>query len=238
VCNQISDRIQLIQARPLVPTVKERTVEDIGEIGNILIKQLVAQDDKRPRTQQTTLGVSSLGGCRRQAWHTIRGDVAENNNLLRLASIMGTAIHKAIEDAFPFGEYEKEIRVEVDNLPIGNVDLYIPHLKAVVDWKTTVVRNLVKFPTTQQRWQVQVYGYLLERVGKRVETVTLVAIPRDSDERSIKVHTEPYDESVALEALAWLDDVKQRTEPPAPERPVNFCKHYCKFYGIQCGGIE
>lgn len=229
MCNQIADRMAF--------TRRENGLETVADIGKVLMKHLTAQDNARPRTKQTTVGVSSLGGCRRQAWHMLQGDIGENTNTLRLASIMGTAIHKTIEDALPFGEFEKEIRVQVDGLPVGNVDLYIPKLKAVVDWKTTTLKKLDYFPSRQQRWQVHVYGYLLTRVGKEVETVTLVAIPRDGDERYIKIHTEPYSEAIALEALQWLEELQDSPRPKPERDALTFCKNYCKFYGSHCGGL-
>ena len=47
----------------------------------------------------------------------------------------------------------------------------------------------------------------------------------------------PYDESVALEALAWLKDLESRTKAPAPEMSGVFCQSYCPFFGDLCGGI-
>jgi 3D (Asp-Asp-Asp) domain-containing protein len=147
---------------------------------------------------------------------------------------MGTAIHAAIEDAIttldPEGkDYLVETPVEYDGMK-AHVDLFVPSIGAVIDWKTSKVKNLSYFPTAQQRWQVQVYGYLLSKNGHEVKTVNLVAIARDGDERDIKVHSEPYDEVSALEALQWLSNVKNLTEAPAPEKDQSFCKSYCQYY--------
>jgi hypothetical protein len=72
--------------------------------------------------------------------------------------------------------------------------------------------------------------------------VSLVAIARDGDERDVKVHTEDYDESIALEALGWLAAVKEAKEPPAPEKDASYCQFYCKFYEssgeIGCVGLK
>jgi hypothetical protein len=88
-----------------------------------------------------------------------------------------------------------------------------------------------------------VYGYLLDKSGKgKPQRVSLVAIPRDGDERDIKVHTESYDESIALEALNWLEAIKVAEEAPAPERDESYCKFYCKYYDasgeIGCVGLK
>ena len=70
----------------------------------------------------------------------------------------------------------------------------------------------------------------------------LVAIPRDGDERDIKVHSEDYDESVALEALSWLEAIKESGEAPSPERDESYCKFYCKYYDasgeLGCVGLK
>jgi hypothetical protein len=160
---------------------------------------------------------------------------------------MGTAIHAAIEDAIttldPEGkDYLVESEVAYGDLK-AHVDLYIPAIGAVIDWKTSKIKNLSFFPSVQQRWQVQVYGYLISKSGKGiVNTVSLVAIARDGDEKDVKVHTEPYDEKVALEALSWLANVKAMETIPEPEKDVSFCRLYCQYYDesgeMGCVGLK
>lgn len=203
-----------------------------------LINALTAVDKARPRSLQTAIGVSSLGGCRRKVWLQLQ-NTPETNPTSSLAAIMGTAIHAAIEKAFEGADNILiEHRVELDGLPPATIDFFDEAAGEVVDWKTTKKSGLAYFPSTQQRWQVQVYGYLMAKSGFQVNRVSLVAIARDGDEDDVKVHTEPFDEAVALEALAWLEDVKNRTEAPAPEKDAaSFCKKYCGFYGSACTGI-
>ena len=124
----------------------------------------------------------------------------------------------------------------------AHVDLFIPSTGAVIDWKTSKIKNLSYFPSKQQRWQVQVYGYLLSKNGHNVKTVNLVAIARDGAEKDVKVHTEPYDESIALEAFEWLANVKASQTLPEPEKDQSFCKDYCQYYDatetLGCGGLK
>ena len=202
-----------------------------------LVDALVKADSARPRSLQTAIGVSQLGGCRRQVWHKSRGD-AETNTTLRLPAIMGTAIHSAIEMALNIPGAFIEHRVEIDGLPPATIDFFDPNAGEVVDWKTITLKNVGYFVTQQKRWQVQTYGYLMEKAGYEVNTVTLVGIPRDGTENDIVVHSEPYDRAVAEQALAWLADVVAREEAPAPERDaISFCAKYCAFYGSACAGI-
>jgi len=201
----------------------------------LLLTVLHEKDANKSRSKQTQVGPSEIGGCRRKVWYRLNDQPETNFQLKKLAAIMGTAIHseieKSIEAIDPNGEkYWVETEVEYDGIK-AHIDLFIPETGSVVDWKTVKVKNLSYFPTAQQRWQVQVYGYLLEKSGKaKVKDVNLVAIARDGDEGDVRIHTEPYDEVAALEALQWLSNVKNLTEAPAPEKDQSFCKSYCQYY--------
>lgn len=213
----------------------------------LLIEVLRAKDAGRARSKQTQVGPSELGGCRRKVWYRINGREATNDNELKLAAIMGTAIHAEIEKSIsvldPKGEkYLVETEVEYNGMK-AHIDLYIPETGDVIDWKTVKVKNLSYFPTQQQRWQVQVYGYLLDKSGKgKPRTVNLVAIARDGDERDVKVHSEPYDPKMAEEALNWLAAIKESAVAPEPERDQSYCRFYCKYFDesgkVGCTGIK
>jgi CRISPR/Cas system-associated exonuclease Cas4 (RecB family) len=213
----------------------------------LLIEVLRAKDAGRARSKQTQVGPSELGGCRRKVWYRINGREATNNNELKLAAIMGTAIHAEIEKSIsvldPKGEkYLVETEVEYNGMK-AHIDLYIPETGDVIDWKTVKVKNLSYFPSLQQRWQVQVYGYLLDKSGKgNPRTVNLVAIARDGDERDVKVHSEPYDPKMAEEALNWLAAIKESAVAPEPERDQSYCRFYCKYFDesgkVGCTGIK
>ena len=216
------------------------------DVKELLLSVLHEKDASKSRSKQTQVGPSEIGGCRRKVWYRLNDQPETNENLSKLAAIMGTAIHaeieKAIEAVDPNGEkYKVELEVEYNDIK-AHIDLFIPETGDVVDWKTVKVKNLSYFPSSQQRWQVQVYGYLLAKNGYAVNRVSLVAIARDGDERDVKVHTENYDESMALEALGWLAAVKEAAEAPAPEKDASFCKSYCQFYDASgqmgCVGLK
>jgi CRISPR/Cas system-associated exonuclease Cas4 (RecB family) len=219
----------------------------ISDPKELLLTVLHAKDAGRDRSKQRQVGPSEIGGCRRKVWYRLQGQPETNDNQSKLAAIMGTAIHAAIEDAIttldPEGkDYLVESEVAYGDLK-AHVDLYIPAIGAVIDWKTSKIKNLSFFPSVQQRWQVQVYGYLIAKSGKGiVNTVSLVAIARDGDEKDVKVHTEPYDEKVALEALSWLANVKAMETIPEPEKDVSFCRLYCQYYDesgeMGCVGLK
>ena len=213
------------------------------DIRELLIKALHEKENSRGRSTQVQIGPSELGGCRRKVWYRLNKQPETNDNEIKLAAIMGTAIHSAIEAALANNkEVLLEQTVEFDGMK-AHVDCFIPGTGDVVDWKTVKVKNLSYFPSQQQRWQVQVYGYLISKSGLgKVQTVNLVAIPRDGDERDILVHSEPYDEAIALEALNWLSAIKQSDTAPAPEKDESYCKFYCKYYDASgemgCVGLK
>ncbi len=218
-------------------------IEDPKEL---LLHVLHAKDASRDRSMQTEVGPSEIGGCRRKVWYRLNAQPHTNENQSKLAAIMGTAIHAAIEEAIgaldpDAKEYLVETEVAYGDMK-AHVDLFVPSTGAVIDWKTSKIKNLGYFPSTQQRWQVQLYGYLLSKNGYEVKTVNLVAIARDGSEKDIKVHTEPYDESMALTALNWLASVKASTVLPEPEKDQSFCKDYCQYYDVTeemgCGGLK
>lgn len=199
-----------------------------------LIKSVLNNQKHSERSKQKAIGPSEIGGCRRRLWYKMHNQPKTNDNILRLPAFMGTAIHSMIEEELrKLDVYADTFEVEIevtDGQLTGHVDLYIPDRGEIIDWKTTKVKSLSHFPSKQQKWQVHLYGYLLSLSGREVKTVTLVGIPRDSDERDIKIYSEPYDKYVAQDALDWLTEVEKFETPPAPEKDAFFCKHYCGFY--------
>jgi len=216
------------------------------EIINELVKAVTVTSKGSARSKQVTIGPSELGGCRRQTWLRLNEAPITNPNTLRFPAMFGSAIHAYILEAFknldPFSErysLEQEWQADVElQLPdkkitetiVGHIDCYDKQTKQVIDWKSTKKTNLRYFPSQQQRWQVQVYGYLLQANGYEVDTVTLVAIPRDGDERDMLIHSEPYDGSLVTEALSWLAEVRGSVGQPPADKDEALCRHYCAFY--------
>ena len=209
----------------------------MSDTRQILLDALAHIEANRPRTQQVEVGPSSVGGCRPQVVMKLMG-LDPINPTEQLPSIMGTAIHAAIENALA-AQGHQHIELEVPGIPgllgPGHIDFYQPDSKTITDWKTTKKSNLRYFPKAQQIWQVQLYGYLAIKAGYAVDIVELVAIARDGTSRDIKVHAETYDENKALAAIEWLEERNAEAEAgviPAPEmKAAYFCRDYCQFYG-------
>lgn len=205
---------------------------------DMVTKSLRGYDAQRARSVQVEVGPSSLGGCARRVWHDLKQS-PKINQTENLSAILGTFIHSGLEKAIarqdPFGDnYLIELDLEHGGIK-GHCDLFIKDIGMVVDYKTTTLKNLAKLGSTQQRWQIHTYGWLIsESLGHQVNTVALVGIPRDGRMDDIRVFQEPYDKDIALEALAWLENIKDivRTNQaaPAPSKPVFFCRDYCPYY--------
>lgn len=202
-----------------------------------LLKTALKENDKaRERSQQIELGASSVYGCKRQAWSILNKIPKTNYDTESLAAIIGTAVHatlaEAMKNADVFGDdFLIEQEFSTPELK-GHCDLFIKSTGTVIDWKTTTKKNASKFPTDQQRMQVQLYGYLIEEAGYKVNTVSLVAIMRDGQMKDTKIHQEPYDREIALQGIEWIKDLQHMVNPPEPERPRVFCQNFCEWYDL------
>ncbi|CAB4194588.1 CRISPR-associated Cas4-like protein [uncultured Caudovirales phage] len=205
-------------------------------IKHTLISKLTDSDKERPRSQQVRVGPSEIGGCSRRVWYKLH-DVAQTNpDTLRLAAIMGTALHSMIEDVFAGDpQYLIETEVEVGEI-MGHIDLIDTETNTIWDWKTTTKNSLSYFGSEQQKSQVHLYGYLANQNGIQVDYVGLVAIARDGNENDIVEIVEPYNEAIALDAIAKYNRIKKQEEPPRPEKDASFCENYCPYFG-ECPGI-
>ena len=205
-------------------------------IKETLVNKLTEQDKTRPRSVQTQVGVSEIGGCATRVWHKVNGTEVTNPDTLRLAAIMGTALHSMIEEVFtPDPRYKVETEVAVGDI-LGHIDLIDTETNTIWDWKTTTKNSLTYFGSKQQMLQVQLYGWLANQNGIKVDRVGLVAIARDGNESDITELSWAYDEALALEAVEKYHSIKEQFEPPAPEKDAKFCANYCPFFGA-CSGV-
>ena len=203
-------------------------------IANELVKALQITKNNDSRSLQKEIGPSEFGGCSRATWYRLNGQSETNQNRSVLAGVMGTAIHSYIKEAFrkldPFEDrYILEREWTHPNLK-GHADLYDKQEKMVVDWKSKTKYGLKSFPSVQQIWQVQLYGFLLNYNQMPVEKVALVGIPRDGSEQDIVYYVEEYNEHTVKQAFEWLDAIKNAQQIPLPERNPSFCYRYCGFY--------
>lgn len=213
---------------------------------DLLHRAWVAQDEDRDRSQQTEVGPSGLGGCRRQTFFKIVGQkpinfVEPDEQMDRQGALIGTAVHESVEKAINRLK-EEHLLTEItlpgipELLADGHTDLYRRDQKKIVDWKTPKKKNLRFFPGEQYRWQGQVYGYLAIIAGYEVEWVEIIGIVKDGAFKDNVSHVERYDEAIAVKALDWLRNVKGMAlngELPPADYSGRICSEYCEFYGAQ-----
>jgi CRISPR/Cas system-associated exonuclease Cas4 (RecB family) len=206
-------------------------------IKDVMIQKLHDIENARPRSTQTEVGPSEIGGCGRKVWYRVNNTPETNPNTLKLASMMGTAIHSMIEKAF-LGDKRFLIETEVEFKGIkGHIDLIDTETKTIWDWKTTSKKNLSYFGSSQYETQIQLYAYLCNNNGIEIDYVGLVGIARDGNENDIVELLMPYNEEIALKAIDRYESIKAQETPPRPEKSVSFCKDYCQYYG-ECPSLD
>lgn len=207
------------------------------DLPTMLLNALKAHDGNRARSKQKKIGPSGAGSCKRYLWHILKDTpkTAETDNL---PAIMGTYIHAGISEAIkredPFGDnFLIEQQFSTERIT-GNIDLFIKDQGLVVDWKTIKTNGLRYFPNEKHRYQIHIYGYILEENGYKVNEVALVAICRDGGADKVKEFREPYSREIAELGLAWIEEVENivNNDLPAPEptEKLSWCSNYCQFY--------
>lgn len=178
----------------------------------------------QPRSLQVRIGPSEIGmPCRRCLVHKLAGTpMSEEAAWL---PFIGTCVHEELEHIVMKHEttkaslgmphrYLPEAKVTVgvvDGVPItGHSDLFDTHTGTVVDYKVVGANTLAKVKSKgakdQYRIQAHAYGKGWEDAGYQVRSVLVWFMPRnDLTLRRGLVWQEPYDRSVAEEAIADVD---------------------------------
>ena len=174
----------------------------------------------QPRTLQTEIGPSELGGCEHCLAARLAGMV-ENETGVAWLPFVGTAVHAALAEFVIAHENdrgaqhttglrylsEQEVTVGViAGQPIsGHLDLFDTHTGIVVDFKivgATTLRAAKSGPTDQYRTQVHLYGKGMANAGHQVDHVAIAYLPRNAVTLGAAIWWhEPYDETVAIDAL-------------------------------------
>lgn len=173
-----------------------------------------------PRTQQVRIGPSELGtDCNLCLARKLAG-IQEARDVAWLPWV-GTAVHAQLDDVFtrhnatlPALRFLTELTVsvgEVDGQEItGHLDNYDLATAEITDWKivgkTTLTKVKAKGPTPAYRTQGHLYGRGVVRRGLPVRRVRIAYLPRNEPTLdNAVIWSEPYDEQVALKALARAD---------------------------------
>lgn len=181
-----------------------------------------------PRSQQVALGPSEVGHpCSRRLGYKMLG-YDENPGEPNWKATVGTAVHAWLEDVMTDDNPKQSARTEGDlsrwvveatvscgelggaDLR-GHCDLLDRVTGTVVDWKCVGPTQLRKYrskgPGPTYRAQAHLYGRGWVRRGQAVKRVAVMFLPRDGQLKDAYYWSEPYDEQIALDALARANAV-------------------------------
>jgi hypothetical protein len=206
-----------------------------------------------PRSQQTRIGPSEIGHpCDRWMSHKLRGTPEVNTRQAPWLPTVGTAIHGWLEDVFIRDQFsavrnggeprwllETEVSVgKVNGVEItGHCDLYDTVTATIVDWKTTGKTRLDKYrrhgPGEQYRVQAHAYGRGWQRAGHPVDTVAICFLPRNAELTDTVWWSEPYDEQIAVDALARAEVIAMANTALGDAAPAAMATkdHNCGYCG-------
>lgn len=173
------------------------------------------------RNAQIHLGPSEIGTpCDRRLVLALLGAPAVNPGGDGWAAWMGTQGHAGLAEMFMWadagsGRYSVETPLVFPSalIPRGTGDLldrvfavFVDH-KFMGQWALKKLRT--KGPSKTYRVQVHTYAYGARLRGEKVERVAIIAWPREgSSLDDLYIWEEPYDPTVAAEALKRVDDLK------------------------------
>lgn len=220
---------------------------------------LIRYEASRPRSTQTTLGPSELGTpCDRQIALKLAG-VTRHERGLPWAPMCGTAVHGLMEEVL-YAENKRlgrerwivEQKVQLDDELSGHGDAFDTDWGMVVDWKytgTTARRKAARrsvpnheLVSAEYRVQAHLYGFGHRNAGRDVRYVRLVLLARSHDFAESVEWTEPYDETMAVNAMTRFYAIRDAVinsnaghYPEAliavPAAPGEACK-WCPFQRV------
>jgi hypothetical protein len=179
----------------------------------------------QPRSLQKRIGPSEIGmQCNVALLHKLAGsDEPKRTNEYPWKPTVGTAVHDYLEKAFDRigkqglypGRYLTERKVTVGEVGgqaiTGSTDLYDTVERAVIDHKAVGESSMNKYrrsgPSNLYRIQAHAYGKGWEDAGMKPELVVVAFLPRDGELSDTWFWSEPYDRSVAEQALAHLNEL-------------------------------
>ncbi len=200
---------------------------------------LLRADWERPRSKQTALGMSDLGGCRRRAGYQYHGYPPEKPSG-SVQAVMGTAVHDTADAALrrmrdqgliPASSVINE-EVWFGGL-LGHPDLYVDGILRdikTIGYDAQLANYKLNGPPKRHLWQVMTYAAALIVTDRPVHTVQLDYLVRDSGNSWL--WEAPFDYQAVREAMVWLDLIRQMpleylARDFAPDSAQ--CKH-CPFF--------
>ena len=217
---------------------------------DVLMQAIQWADLHSERSLQQSLGPSEIGiQCMRQLGYRLAGTPPVNLHADPWFAVIGTAVHDWL--AYALDAYQRKVlgrtppnlrwlierRVDIHPplVPGGKTDVYDLDLEAVIDYKVVGADTLRKAqaegPSQQYRVQAHTYGRGWEQAGRPVREVVIVFLPRSNFLAKTYVWSEPYDRSVADQALARVAAIDTlRRAVPVHQLPTSDNCTWCPYH--------
>lgn len=203
-----------------------------------IIKRVRDYDATRPRSVQTAVGWSEVGGCRAALGFRLDGAWATDETDTWAAQ-RGTALGDYLETILAAPGVRTQVDTTYRGIP-GHADIVEPD--AVDDLKTTSLANSKLWADDHSLLRpkrIQVHGYAagLVDAGELPAdcTVRLLVIPVDGTFADWWAYEEPFDRALADEGADRLEWVRERMAAGMPlpkDKPVHFCQSWCPFVSL------
>lgn len=182
---------------------------------------------ERHTHRSADFSVTELEKSARQLWlqrrhdHEIETDISQ-----MIYSIMGTAVHKLLEDGEGEHEFsETYMTQEVYGHTVsGTADLYDFETHTISDWKNTSVWSII-YDSRREDWtkQLNVYAWMFRKMGFQVDHAKIVAILRDWSATKAKFDPSyPQMQTIVVDIKLWTDE---QVEKYVTERVEALSKH-------------
>lgn len=178
------------------------------------------------------LRVSSLTGCVRKAWYSLRSTRKLETPSAHWARLRGTVFHAALENMGD-GHVERRLTAflydsEIAAFITGRIDGYDPERQEITDYKTS--RRLPQSVRPAHRRQIHLYAWLLARNGYGIPQSLRIIYISMAKIRSFDLPApdEGELESLEQELLATVGQILDDEPPAAVPKAKWECK-YCPF---------
>lgn len=204
--------------------VELRADADAAPLADELFDAIERRIREHPRSQQIAIGPSEIGtACARQLAHRMAATPPVRDRGAPWLPTLGTAVHDWLAETLimenarlGWTRYLVENRVNAGHINgygdlDGSADVFDRLTGSAIDWKIvgdSKLKTYAREPRAEYKVQPHVYGRGFARRGLTVRRVVLMLLPRNKDRvRDGVVWSEPYDEAVALDAIARAERV-------------------------------
>lgn len=197
------------------------------------LKHIIATAiDAHPRSQQKRLGPSEIGDpCARRLAYKLTDTPQARKLSTPWRPTVGTAVHSWLEEAFAQWNQDNhedngasrfllETRIDAGDMAggtlAGSSDIYDRVTATAMDWKIIGPSahkrlradiNAGRGPRREYQVQLHTYGLGYIRRGLPVDRVMLIALPAAGELDDALMWSAPYDESIAVAAMARIDRI-------------------------------